>query len=417
MTRDLLPHQRSVWQWLQAERPNNRLAIQAPPGMGLAAPIARHIGAQVTGGATVLVVTDARALAMQWANRLSSEIDESWVTVLWSSADVLLMLESQVPERQFGHQVVVATVQLLERGVGRRLAATLSPTLLVLDHVSGIDGRGPRAAVLDGLISRARRTLILFDPTSVFPLSGPTDLFVIGLPEALRSRGSLTLSVSACHLDGNELSVLNEVDGLLQDVNSHARSPVTRPAVHGALTRLIARLSDDEVPPPELKDRRSTRAAQVEWAWDLIDRLEGLGEDPRLLVLEEAIAEAKSAGDPILVLCDGPEEVAYVAGYLKDRDLPADELSTTTDQIRRAYLLSGFDDERILVASIAALRGVELPSGTKQIWWSPPRSMEEAILRLLRTRDAAKAVAILADPPIESEDALRSIVQEIIGLI
>lgn len=140
--------------------------------------------------------------------------------------------------------------------------------------------------------------------------------------------------------------------------------------------------------------------------WNVLDRLESLEDDTRLQVLVDLAARAQEKGRPVLVVTDRVDEAEYVAGRLRATGLQVAVLSGSTEPSERQRGAAGLERGSVVVATRLIYDWMEPPGKTEQIWWTPPRTIPDALQRIARSAGGGRIIALVADPPLPDDGAL-----------
>ncbi|MFC3504088.1 hypothetical protein ACFOOK_24385 [Micromonospora krabiensis] len=361
------------------------IVLRAPVGSGVTQTLADVIARTATDG-FVLVVSSRRALLEQWAYVLESH-DVAPVRVLKS--DLALELAGRPPAEP--HRGIFLTTALdIRRGPVRVAMKSLPLALAVLEA-------GPRPdnaalpAVLD-IVDQARQTIVVDQGLSrVMPawLHHPS-VVELTLAEVIAMSGERhanpeTYSVP---LSPAERSIFEQAARLL-DKRDGRRS---RPAVHSALMRLLS--TSREASPGD--------TGEIDVAWNLVDSLEGLGPDPRLIAMTETVLQQRRFGPVIVVTGSLRAEVEYVRDHLAAQGVRTEPLTLHEVPEARAAT-SGDSPSPVIVATRNGLETNEsLLQDATLVYFTTPRSNTDDAWLLSALHTGAVRAAII---PIEKPSA------------
>ena len=413
----LRPHQTKLLEQLTQDPARRRALIVAPPGMGITTVLVDIAVRSVSQGETVLIVTANRTLAEQWLRVLGGAGVENLTNLRTAESAILAMDKPDGPAWGELPGALISTIQVLSRGPGRRLAADLSPSLLIVDGVPpSARTDGPWRHTLSELIAHSARAIVTSESIGQWPELDAFEVFQITLADALEANTVLTLAIAKYRTPPDEREVLNDAVTVIQQLTGPLSKASTRPAIHGTLLRLASRSANESPDQDAIESlagvapATSTPAGTVEVVWSILDRIEQLGEDLRLRRLTQVVGEASLLG-PVIVVTDRVDELEYVASHLRAiAEVDTVSGSTTNDDRERTLELR---TGRVVVATSATLRGFELQAGTRQVWWTTPRSLLEATLRLSRVRGGGICIALMSEPPMPADDRLLDIITQL----
>jgi hypothetical protein len=368
-------------------------------------------------GEVVVVVVPSRVLVEQWTERLRAA-GVPRVSELRKATEAVVALDDAERRAAVSPGVVVANIHVLRHGAGRRAGALLSPSLLIVERppINVRAGAGAEPSAFDApiaeLAARAQRTVVATNLPSEVPWLRPTETLQISLAEALEERPTGLQFVLARHIvTPDEADVYDQAQQLISEVGGTL--PIrasTRPAMHGTLMRLAARLSGEALEEPEDVDgafdeaaRPAARPGLLDDIWKVLDRLEGLEGDSRLELLIDVVSTALEARRPVMIVTDRVDEVEYVAGRLRDLSASVSAVTGSTEHSDRRRVAEHFAAGTVIAATRAAFDWLEQPADTEQVWWSPPRTIADAVQRVTRSGEGGRIVAIIAEPP-QAED-------------
>lgn len=317
----MLPYQEHLSEQLKAVVGD--VLVVAPTGSGTRNSVVAVIGEWVRQG-PVLVLADRLSAADQWAWRLA-EIGEP-CAVLRTTDDVIASMDGGSPA------VVVATLQRLRAGIGRKYAYTVAPRTVILDCGSSIGPAGQE--LIHTLRSHGARLIVLsgsaaprlwFDPAAV--LRVPLRVVL-----AARQQGPFQLRVVTYDVPDSVREVLNRGRAALKGAGLR-QGAVGVQGLHADLLNLITAQErpiatlesyDEEDSNDAVEDLSSGASAvqqrtDVQELWRIVDALENLPEDPRLSATVRLAAEAHLDGRGCVIVTRLPlegEALAAVIGGL-----------------------------------------------------------------------------------------------------
>ena len=221
--------------------------------------------------------------------------------------------------------------------------------------------------------------------------------------------------------DPVEARVVREAVNILQQADYPLPEQLlTRSAIQFALLRLAQRL---ELPDQllllreDLKDASQEEAwspsidrGMIEEIWTLLDRFDDLPPDQRLLAAIEEVKSARDEERPVVIVTDLAQEVDYIVAAIKSSQLPVSRVTGETSQSRRMMAADELRDGRVLVVTPEFFAHIQrpLPSSTRSIWFTPPRSQHQLQRRLGfgMSSTGVEVVLLKATPPITNADEL-----------
>ena len=277
-----------------------------------------------------------------WLDRLRAEGLRAFP--ISSAHEALLIEESS--HRDPG--VYVATISRLSHGPSARLIQESHYNLVLLDEP-------PRSGrifeAVESVIGHADRSVALLSSrTSSHDLAwSPSALIAkVTFDEAIAS-GEIRFDDVTFVIEEEERQLLEAAATLVRRPQAPqalaSQDPVSRPLLHSALLHVTEGPANGVVGGEEEPLSREASERSLA-AWRLLEQLEDLGPDPRLLALDAPLAEARSAGRGSVVVTSTPIEAEYVHSvscFLKGHGrLSGDWSDTTRRQASRvAWHLSG----------------------------------------------------------------------------
>jgi hypothetical protein len=399
-TSALRPHQLSLVELVGADTARS-VVLCAPPGTGAQTALAAAAASFAREDRLVVVVTHLRILAQQWVERLTKE-EVTPLHILLGGSDLRLAL-SRGSEAWPDRGVIIATDAALTTGsIARKI--DLRPDLLIIDDAEAV----PPAAVegIERLSRASRRTVARVHETipawlpDADAISWDADTVV---PDR---RDRYTIDVVPYRVDAKERALIKDAVAFLEDVVGPLHSEaVTRYGIQSRLQRLeSASGSDSPVESSVDENRIELQPAQQVRLAELLDQFDDLGEDPRLEVLASIVMRARNDRRPCVVVVESLRELAYVVSYLHEA-VPTDVKELTSRLLPEEAVLvrKSLSAGVTVVASAGFIEsGQELPSGTVNVWWSPPRTRTAAEARLGVGFNTAgiNVYALVPDPPL-----------------
>lgn len=386
------PYQQEVLEKLQDPNCPRRALVQAPTGTGVRRSVQIVIEEAARSG-TVLVLAPTRGLVEQWASRLSDR--EGFTVEVVDSADTALRL-AEDPTSRTG-RVLLATYVRLAQGPSRRALVGMTLDLFVADEPL----RGLPDTIRD-LVAASRRTIAV--------ASGPVDTTFSDLPtiasislESAIVEGDLRVEEVSVHPAADERSLLDAAEALVERATRGAplSPPVyrTRPWLHSVLLRIAngRAVEPVETPDGEAEAVTSDVAAQ---AWELLDRFDELGPDPRLQALDVVLARIFAAARGAVVITATVADAEYVHAHLMRRGFS--EAGLLTGRSRRAdwRILNEMGPGSTMVVTAVLSDVVEqLPQQVDFVTWSdsPERQAMRGRLASLLQFGAGRTVYLLSD--------------------
>ncbi|MBQ1022865.1 MULTISPECIES: DEAD/DEAH box helicase family protein [unclassified Micromonospora] len=375
---------------LDRVRNARHIVLHAPAGSGKTRILADIIARAAESG-LVLVVSSRRELLAQWAMVLLRNHAATPLRDL--DPDLALELASLSPTQpHHDHGVLLTTTANVRRGPVRLALQSLPLALFLLDGLPRPDS-ATLAAVI-GIVDRARQTIVVDQNAQEDTpswLQHP-ELVQLTLAEviAMSSKSHVSPEDYVVTLGDGERAIFQQAATLL-DKRHGIRS---RPALHSALMQLI---SEGQVTSRDDQGR-------VKMAWSLVDSLEGLGPDPRLAAMTEAVLHRKQSGPVIVVTGPLRAEVEYVRDHLTAHGIRTTEW-TMQDPPQALATAADRDPLPVIVATPSGLEvGESLLQDTTLVYFTRPRSDTDRawLLSALHTGMARGAVLPVDEPPIAS---------------
>ncbi|MFI6272485.1 DEAD/DEAH box helicase family protein [Micromonospora zamorensis] len=368
---------------LDRVRYERHIVLRAPAGSGVTQTLAEVIARTAAPG-FVLVVSSRRDLLEQWVFVLERH---GAAPVHLLKSDLALEVASRTPAEPH-RGIFVTTMAEIRRGPVKVALKSLPLALLVLDTTPRPDSV-TLAAILD-VVRNARQTIVVdqdFGERVPAWLHRPS-LVELTLNEAIAISGEphVRPETYPVSLSPAERSIFEQVARLLEKRDG-VRS---RPAVHSALMRLIS------------NGRETGRGDmdKIDMAWNLVDSLEGLGPDPRLLAMTETVLQRRRLGPVIVVTGPLRAEVEYVRDHLAAQGVPTEPLTLHELRKARAVKASG-SPHPVIVATRTGLESDEsVLEDATLVYFSRPRSNPDNTWLLSALHTGAARAAII---PIESQ--------------
>ncbi|SCF42191.1 Part of AAA domain-containing protein [Micromonospora matsumotoense] len=371
---------------LDRVRDARHIVLHAPPGSGKTRILADFIARAAESG-FVLVVSSRRELLKQWAIVLGDHGD---APVHELDSDLALELASLSPaESQHNHGVLLTTTVGVRRGPVRLALQSLPLALFLLDGLPRPDGATLPA--VRSIVDRARQTIVVdhISRGRMPPWLQHPALVQLTSAEAIDMSDNRHVSPEdyVVALSLGERSVFQQA-AMLLDRRQVVRS---RPALHSALMQLIGGVQE-----PSRDD-----LGRVDMAWSLVDSLEGLGPDPRLAAMTEAVLHRRQFGPVIVVTGPLRAEVEYVRDHLTAHGIRTTEW-TLQDPPKEPAVAADRSPSPVVVATPSGLEvGEPLLQAATLVYFTRPRSDAERawLLSALRTGMTRSVVLPTDEPP------------------
>ncbi|MEV5766114.1 hypothetical protein AB0L34_16310 [Micromonospora sp. NPDC052213] len=373
---------------LDRVRDARHIVLRAPVGSGITQTLADVIARTAASG-FVLVVSSRRDLLEQWTIVLRSH---GVAPVRLLNPDLALELASLSPtEPRRG--VLLTTTLDVRRGPVRLALQSLPLALFLLDALPRPDSATLPAVI--SIVDRAHRTIVVDrEPNEGMPswLHHPV-LVQLTLAEAINMSGERHVSPEdyLVTLGPAERSVFQQAATLLRKRDG-IRS---RPALHSALMQLIS----------GGQETSRDNLGRVDMAWSLVDSLEGLGPDPRLAAMTEAVLHRRQFGPVIVVTGSLRAEVEYVRAHLAAHGIRTMEW-TLQDPPKAPVVTADSSPYPVIVATPNGLKVDEsLLQDATLVYFTKPRSNADRswLLSALHTGVARAAVLPVDEPPVTAE--------------
>ncbi|MEV1333162.1 DEAD/DEAH box helicase family protein [Micromonospora costi] len=370
---------------LDRVRDARHIVLRAPAGSGKTQILADFIARAAASG-FVLVVSSRRDLLKQWAIVLRNH---GGAPVHHLNPDLALELASLSPTEPH-HGILLTTTVDVRHGPVRLALQSLPLALFLLDALPRPDSATLPAVI--NIVARARQTIVVDPGTHEgMPswLHHPA-LVQLTLAEAIDMSGKRHVSPEdyVVTLDPGERSVFQQA-AMLLDKRHGVRS---RPALHSALMQLIS----------GVQETSRDDLGRVDMAWSLVDSLEGLGPDPRLAAMTEAVLHRRQFGPVVVVTGPLRAEVEYVRDHLA-----AHGIRTTEWTLQNPPKASAVHADRgpspVIVATPGGLEvGESLLRDATLVYFTRPQRGTDRIwlLNALHTGMARGAVLPVDEPPV-----------------
>lgn len=373
---------------LDRVRDARHIVLRAPTGSGITQTLTDVIARAATSG-FVLVVSSRRDLLDQWGISLRSH---GGAPVRHLNPDLALELASLSPTEAY-RGVLLTTTLGVRRGPVRLALKSLPLALFLLDALPRPDSATLPAVI--SIVDRARQTIVVDrGPHESLPswLHHPA-LVELTLAEAINMSGKRHVSPEyyVVTLGPAERSVFQQA-AMLLDKRHGVRS---RPALHSALMQLISGGQETSRDDPGRGDM----------AWSLVDSLEGLGPDPRLAAMTEAVRHRRQFGPVIVVTGSLRAEVEYVRDHLAAHGIRTTEW-TLHDPPKAPAIAADRSPSPVIVATPNGLEvGESLLQDATLVYFTRPRSDADRtwLLSALHTGVARAAVLPLDEPSVTVE--------------
>jgi hypothetical protein len=409
MTIVLRAYQRDLLERLEHEAGSGRMLISAPTGVGVSTVLVEFVARTVANGGSVVVIVSAQMLVEQWIDRLQTAGVDT-VKDFRSTSNAVEALGKADPRGFTEPGVIVTTAQVLRHGAGRHATTLLTPNLLVLERLPVLHEDAPDESIVE-LTTRSERVIAVVSGPIGKPWLDANLVYRLSFADAIR-QGLFPWSLQwvTYQTPRSEFEAHDAAERLLRRIGF---GPVTnvssRPALHTRLVRLANSLGGDNGDITR-SDPVGDTSREV---WEVIDRIEALEIDTRLEVAVRLARSAVESGHPVHVATEGADETEYIAGRLSVSGVDAVALSGSTSHSVRQSAMDHFSSGAVLVSPTALLRGWEAPERTQQIWWSAPRSRQDAETRMARLRVGGTAVAVMGEPPLRDDRRLLRIIREL----
>ncbi|MGC5288871.1 hypothetical protein [Micromonospora sp. DT231] len=363
---------------LDRVRNERHIVLRAAAGSGITQTLAEFIARTARPG-FVLVVSSRRDLLEQWVFVL----ERHGVTpVHLLRSDLALEVANRSPAEPH-RGIFVTTMAEIRRGPVKVALKSLPLALVVLDTTPRPDS-ATLAAIID-VVKNATQAIVV---NQDFGLPVPTwlhhaSLVELTLNEAIAISGESyvrpeTYPVS---LSPAEHSIFEQVARLLEKRDGTSN----RPVVHSALMRLIS----------TRREAGQGDRDKIDMAWNLVDLLEGLGPDPRLLAMTEMVLQRRRLGPVIVVTGPLRAEVEYVRDHLAAQGVATEPL--TLHELQKARSVKASDSSHpVIVATRAGLESDEsVLENATLVYFNRPRSNPDHAWLLAALHIGAARAAII----------------------
>jgi hypothetical protein len=342
-----------------------RIVIHAAVGSGVGRVVTQLLAQDEMG--TALILTGSRLLSEQWGRWLQEEAGRQ-VTELGGAAAALELIERGASRPG---DVITVPFDVLESSLTIKALLGRHFDVVVIDNPIEWLGRFLGTPLWDAGKVIVLQTAAVLGPWSDWP--------------------SLTTTVPRMESDPAHIADVNffleteETDLFATASAFTMNNPTkrwndgaeTRPSLHQRLLRIVSTQSTD--PGPAIDQQLD---ATTETAWTLLDRLEGMGPDPRLEALDRALSEA-GRGQLTVVTTASLANLEYVAGHLAEIGTERLQIWSRGDPM----LPSGpgvASPRELLLATDSIYREVEeWPEDVRIVWWTRPSSAEQVLDALI----------------------------------
>jgi hypothetical protein len=150
----------------------------------------------------------------------------------------------------------------------------------------------------------------------------------------------------------------------------------------------------------------------------MLDGLDDLPPDGRLLAVLEEVRSAFNDGLPVVVSADLVQEVDYLAAAMESNGLPVSIATASMRSAERLKAAENLQPGTVLLVTAPFFSDMQrpLPNGTRSLWFNPPRTRRQVQRRLglgMRSRDVL-IVLFKAEPPVTPAD---EIVENLVAIL
>lgn len=415
----LLPHQRALLEVYQSGSAPRFVALDAPPGTGKSRALAAIAAQQAAKGGLVVVVVPS-ALVSQWAYQVRN-VGGVLAAIYAAPSDFRLAFDEGADPFPAGG-VVICAASVVGAPLAFKALLDSSASLLVVDEVT-VSGSSQLGLSLRALADSASQ--VIFTGARENAWFPTYEMRRWEYPLADGQGGWITphfsVRVRVYAGDPDEAEVIREAMDLLRRAGYPLiRLLLTRTATQFALLRLAQRLETPErllLLREDLKESEPERdwspvvsQRMIEEMWTLLDRFDDLAPDQRL---HAVIKEAESARDeerPLMIVADLAQEVDYLVAAIRS---PQIRVSAVTASMSAEESEAAAEDLRsgsVLVVTPVFFGAIQrpLPSRTRNIWFTPPRSQHQLQRRLAfgMSGIGTEVVLLKAMPPVTAADEL-----------
>jgi hypothetical protein len=343
----------------------SRIVIQAVVGSGVGRVVTELLARDKLG--TTLVLTGTRALREQWGRRLQDEAGRR-VTELAGAASALELIEGGASRPG---DVIVVSFDGLNSSLTSRALLDRHFDVVVIDNPTERLGRD-----LEKTLGGAVKAIVLQSTPVPGPWSDWPSL-TAAVPRVASDPVHITDVDCALGVEETDLIASASAFTMNNQTKHWNDGAETRPSLHQRLLRIVSAQSTE--PGHDIDQQLD---ATTETAWTLLDRLEGMGPDPRLEALDRALSEAGRA-QLTVVTTASLADLEYVAGHLA-------EIGTERLRIWRRgdpMLPSGpgvASPSELLLATDSIYGQVdEWPEDVRIVWWTRPSSAKQVLDALI----------------------------------
>jgi len=356
--------------------PGRVFVLRAPVGCGAASTIVGTLAELYrTGRASRILVLTRPLLARQWAQRVEDK--NQTATVLDARAFRLLMQDAKDPTG-WPEGWYLASIDLAKRADVSRALLGQHWDVVVTDEAHCVSGQ--RRRLLEDLHAKVPSAAFLL--TSGVPLPHMQLLvdaqvfdWTTAVEELLavqRERVEIERKTLMYRRSPQEVALLMA----LQDVASKAIKPAGFSLLRRAASSYLALERTLEV------HASGTSVLAVD-AERLLDQLDGLGSDAKLERFLDVVEELNPGSHfPVVVFTDYTDTMHYLTESLRDQGKTCLELHSGIDVAERASVVRRHSEQGgVLVATVAALQGLELAFARAVIHYDLPASPAAILVR------------------------------------
>jgi hypothetical protein len=391
---DLLPHQLALVEEYRSESAPRVVQLDAPVGAGKSRALAVIAAERAGAGDLVIVVLPSAALVAQMTQFLN-QVGSPPVAVYTTLAQFRLALDKGVtPWPNSG--LVICSASVIQSPLATRALANTSPSLLVVDDVAA-SGASDLGRSLQALATRAHQIIFTEKKGDAWFPGSDMRRWTFPLTDREGRPVAPDFSVRVHEYPGDpiEARLVRRAMEFFQQLPSVVPNIFfTRTAIQSALLKRARKLEtpeqlslldvDQEELPMEQTLLQSPDQRTIEAIWKTLDDFDELPPDGRLIAAIEEARLAVDQGLPVVIVAGLVQEVDYLAAAIEADGIP---VSIVTASMRFDERLGAADKLRpgtVLVVTSAFFTDMQrpLPDGTRNLWFSPPRTRRQTQRRL-----------------------------------
>jgi hypothetical protein len=359
----------------------SRIVIHAVVGSGVGRVVTQLLARDETGNA--LILTGSRLLREQWGRRLQEEAGRH-VTELAGAASALELIEQGASRPG---DVIIVSFDVLESSLTSRALLGRHFDVVVIDNPIEWLGRFLGKTLWDAGKVIVLQTTAVPGPWSDWPSLTTT------VPRVEPDPADIADVDFSLGIEETDLFATASAFTMNNPTKRWNDGAETRPSLHQRLLRIVSAQSTE--PGPAVDQQLD---ATTETAWTLLDRLEGMGPDPRLEALDRALSEA-GRGQLTVVTTASLADLEYVAGHLAEIRTERLRIWSRGDPLLPSG--PGVASPRELLLATDSIYGEvdEWPEDVRIVWWTRPSNAKQVLDALIAAAPRVRVWRLRAEAP------------------